>query len=433
MLFRTLTLITLFLLMGLSTAQCLELQAGAAKVSITPLEEGIPTQLGGYGARNGELAHGIHDTIMAKVLMLKAGDQIVAWVTADICSTPIGLTQDAVAQAAIPGLRVENTLLAASHSHAGTEGFCMDRRNIANNPHIGIFSEAVLNFTSARIAKGLRQAYDALQPAYVASGAVNLAGFTANRRGDEFVDDDLTLLRVDSAAGDPIAVMVNFTAHGTIMTEKEMLLSGGWSGNMQRTVETVLGNGTACLYTNGAEGDIRPSNAQGGSRWEMAEDYGRRVGLHAAKLASELAPEPVTNFAFDSAWMEMPAKQPSPDFARIAGTEYGITDEQIVALIDVMWPNTAPLYALRLNDFQVVSFPGEGICQLGLGVKDALRKEGINYPCISGLTSEYIGYILTKEEYHESGYEVTASFYGDTLGSALLNQTTALGIAVARQ
>ena len=50
-----------------------ELRAGVATVSITPLEAGIPTPLGGYGARDGKPAVGVHDTLNAKALVLESG------------------------------------------------------------------------------------------------------------------------------------------------------------------------------------------------------------------------------------------------------------------------------------------------------------------------------------------------------------------------
>ena len=54
---------------------------------------------------------------------------------------------------------------------------------------------------------------------------------------------------------------------------------------------------------------------------------------------------------------------------------------------------------------------------------DEVRGEldkGVKHPVVMALTSEHIGYILTPEEYAKSGYEVTASFYGPTLGPTLL-------------
>jgi len=424
-------------LVAILTCCCLpamaQLQAGVARASITPLEEKIPTQLGGYGARAGQPAEGIHDTIYGKALVMEYGGRKSALITVDMCSVPLCVAEETLAKAGIDGLPLERVMVSASHSHVGLEGFALDRRNVAGNPHIGIFSEPMLNFVTDRLAKALREANAALQPVKAGAGAVTVPGMNRNRRGDPFVDEQLTALRLDKPDGSPYVILVNYTAHGTIATEHEMLISGEWSGNMQRTVEALTGEGVTCMYANGAEGDISPQGARGGSRWEMAEDYGRRIGIQAWRLAKDIATSEVGQFAVQSAWVALPPRKGAPDFAKIAGDEYKVTQEQLEALLQVMFPEKAPIYAFRVNDFQMMTFPGEPICQLGLAVKDALHKLGIGFPCVASLTTDSVGYILTKEEYQQSGYEVTASFYGDGLGQLLLDEVTTLGRAVAQE
>lgn len=408
-----------------------ELKAGVGRASITPLEENIPTELGGYGARNGKPAEGIHDTLYAKALVFESGGKKAALVTLDVCSLPICLVEESLAKAAIEGLTVETVVMSASHTHAGIEGFSMDRRNIAGNPHIGIFSQDVLNFVSGRIAKALQEANAALEPVTAGSGVAALPDMNRNRRGDTTIDKDLTLLRLDDAAGKPYVVLVNYTAHGTIMTENEMLLSGGWNGNMQRTVEALLDDGVTCMYTNGAEGDVAPAGAKGGSRWEMAEDYGRRVGIAAVQLARDVKTKPVDRFDMRCQWLTLPPRKAAPDFVKVTGEEYQVTQEELDALLQGMFPEKAPFYGLRINDFELVSIPGEPICAIGLAVKDAVRKAGVADPCVAGLSGDYIGYILSKEIYNAGGYEATTSFYGDGLGALVTDEAVSLGKAVA--
>jgi hypothetical protein len=127
----------------------------------------------------------------------------------------------------------------------------------------------------------------------------------------------------------------------------------------------------------------------------------------------------------------LPNRRGAPDFVKIAGAEYHVTQQQLEQLVMVLFPEKAPIYALRVNQFEMVTFPGEPICELGLGVKDALRKAGIAHPCVAALTTDGIGYILTRKEYQKSGYEVTASFYGEGLGQCLLDHVKALGLATA--
>ena len=418
-------------LAAITQASAAPLKAGVARVSINPMEEKIPAQLGGYGAREGKPAEGTLDTIYGKVILFDSGGEKSAVITVDMCSVPVCVAEETLKKAAIENLTLDRLLVAASHTHTGLEGFSLDRRNVANNPNIGIFSEPILNFVTDRLAKALREANATLQPVKAASGVVDLPNMNRNRRGSKFVDPQITVLRLDKADTSPYAVLVNYTAHGTFVNEHDMLVSGEWAGSMQRTVEDLIGGGVICLYANGAEGDISPRDRSGGSHYEQAWNYGRQVGIAAWRLAKDLRAESISRFAVGCEWVTLPARQGAPDFVKIAGAEYHVTQEQLDQMVKTLFPEKAPIYALRVNGFEMVTFPGEPICELGLAVKEALRQAGIAHPCVAALTTDEIGYILTKEEYQKSGYEVTASFYGDGLGQLLLEHAKALGLATA--
>ncbi len=158
------------------------LKAGVARVSINPMEDNIPTQLGGYGARDGKPAVGTLDTIYGKVILFDSGGEKSALITMDVCTVPICLVEEALKKAAIENLTLDRCLVVASHSHTGLEGLALDRRNVANNPHIGIFSEPMLNFVTDRLASALKEANADMQPVKAASGAVDLPHMNRNRR-----------------------------------------------------------------------------------------------------------------------------------------------------------------------------------------------------------------------------------------------------------
>jgi hypothetical protein len=359
-----------------------QVQAGAARVSINPMEEKIPVELGGYGAREGKPAAGTLDTIYGEVLLWDADGERSAVIAVDMCSVPVCVATETLRKAEIPGLTLDRLLICASHTHAGLEGFSLDRRNVANNPHIGIFSAKVLDFVTDRLAQALKEAEAALQPVKAASGVIGLPHRNRNRRGNQFVDPQVTVLRIDKLNGSPYAVLVNYTAHGTFVDEHDTLLSGEWPGSMQRTVEDLVGGGAICLFVNGAEGDIAPRGRSGGSHYEQAWNYGRRVGIAAWRLTRSLHPETISQFAVGCDWVSLPARKGAPDFVKIAGAEYHVTQEQLNEMVQVLFPEKAPIYALRVNRFEMVTFPGEPICQLGLAVKDTLHHAGVAHPCV---------------------------------------------------
>src|SRR5437667_302449 len=102
----------LLLSVGLLPAADLSLEAGVAKVDITPSFFG---PMYGYANRRCGPANGTHDPLFAKALVLRTGDSRMAIVTLDLGSiTSENLHREVAAKLGIPVL-----LLSASHTHSG--------------------------------------------------------------------------------------------------------------------------------------------------------------------------------------------------------------------------------------------------------------------------------------------------------------------------
>jgi hypothetical protein len=97
-----------------------------------------------------------------------------------------------------------------------------------------------------------------------------------------FTDHEVGVIRIDDDRGFPIAVVVNYAAHPTILAWDNRLISPDYPGALRRTVEELTG--ATCLFLQGAAGNqntIRDySNKVQDSRW-----VGRQVGLEAARVA----------------------------------------------------------------------------------------------------------------------------------------------------
>lgn len=375
--------------------------------------------LGGYGARMSRPAQGIHDDIKAKALVLCDGRKKYAIVTLDVLGLPPNIRPMVIEKIANKDWHDRNILLLPSHSHASLEMFALNSKNVFNMPAIGIFQAELMEFVVNKLARLIEATDKDLKAVKVGTGQVILEGLNRNRRGDPAVDQELTVTRVDRLDDRPLAVLVNWTAHPTIMDDEDMWVSGGWPGYLQRELEDWMGGDAVAMYYNGAEGNQSVIAREGGSHYEKAENYGRRIAKHVFALYGSISPSAKSRFNYTSVKMTLPAKTAHPSFMQTGGKEYGLNEQMIQGLLDQVLPSTTAIPAVQVGDLLIVGAPGEMIAELGLDIKAKLKQAGIRYPVIGGLANEWISYFLTEAEYHQGGYESSVSFYGPSLGGKI--------------
>ncbi len=257
----------------------------------------------------------------------------------------------------------------------------------------------------------------------VGTSSLEIEGWNRNRRGDSVTDKELTVTRVDTLEGKPLAVLVNFTAHPTFMSGDDMLFSGGWPGHLQRTLESLIGEGVTAMYYNGAEGDQAPAGRPdaGESHWERAERYGRDLGIVAWNAWRETKTAPDAKFAYHAHTIALPERSWHPDFKETGGAEYGLTEKLLAEMLPALFPTEVDSVSLRLGDLLIIGIPGEMAASLGMQIKsEAAPDHGAQHPVIGGLADVWISYILSAENYRRGGYESSVSFYGETLGPTIV-------------
>ncbi|MBI3839935.1 MAG: neutral/alkaline non-lysosomal ceramidase N-terminal domain-containing protein [Planctomycetia bacterium] len=407
---------------GIERAAASRLKAGVARVDLTPpLELNAP--LGGYGERMNRPAEGVHDRIFAKALVLADGQKKFALVTVDIVGFPPTLKPALVGRLADGGWTKEQIMLLASHSHTSIEMNAINPANTFQVPQIGIYNPRVLDFVMERLVHVVQDAERQLVPVSVGTSTISIDGWSRNRRGGDLTDKELTITRVDTTQGKPLAAFVNFTAHPTFMSGEDMLFSGDWPGHLQRTLESLIGEGVTAMYYNGAEGDQAPIGRSdaGTSRWERAERYGRDLGIVAWTQWKQTKTLEDVAFAYHLHTVPLPERTWHPDFMKTGGAEYGLSEKLFEEMLPVMFPSQAESISLRLGDLLIVGIPGEMAASLGLKVKsESGRISGARHPVIGGLADAWISYILPAEEYRRGGYESSVSFYGEKLGDAIV-------------
>ncbi|HEV2210233.1 MAG TPA: neutral/alkaline non-lysosomal ceramidase N-terminal domain-containing protein [Verrucomicrobiae bacterium] len=421
---RAVVALTLLILgLAQSYAEDSSLRAGVARVNLTPPLE-MKAALGGYGARMSKPAVGVHDAIWAKALVLAQDDRKFALVTADVLAFPPGFKAAVMERLATNGWNANQVLLLASHSHTSIDMMALHPGNVFGIPQVGLFHKALFERTAEQLAEVIREASKDLATISTASATSSVPDRNRNRRhAGDIHDTDLTVTRIDTAAGKPLAVLVNWTAHPTFMDAEDMWFSGGWPGHLQRSMEALIGEGVTVMFYNGAEGDQSPVPPEDcPSHWERAERYGREMGIIAWRAWEKIRPVPGGVLEYHTQTIVLPKRQPHPDFMKTGGAEYGLNEARMGEFLERLVPPQTHSTCLRLGDLLILGVPGEMAAQLGLEAKSRVRQTtGVHCVAIGGLADEWISYMLPAAEYRKGGYEASMSFYGETLASTVLD------------
>jgi neutral ceramidase len=398
------------------------LTAGAAKVDITPdLKALAPVVQGGYGARMGRPAEGVHDRIFVRALAVADGERKACLVSMDLTGVPDNLHRELVERLRPElGLDYGSLLLAATHSHSAPGNHSPAPPLLA--AIFGRYNQKLYEFIRDRTEQAIRDAFSGLQPARIGVAERDLPGFKRNRRAEEGAtinDDAMTVLYAATPQGQPIALVVFFAAHPTVLGADNLLISGEWPGAMARAIEFAM-PGVVAMHINGAEGDQSPSG-DFGKGYAFVQFYGAALAQQAVELATSAPMQSEGPVA--SAWQELqlPEAEVSPAFMQTTGKEYNISKEVAQTLIRQLGVSSIPVSALRIGGLVVAAVPGEAISELGLKLKERARAAGAQHAAIAGLAGRDVSYILSEEQYNRGGYEASMSFYGPKLGEVIFS------------
>ena len=204
---RFFILFTALLLIGCISADALE--AGAAKIDITA-PVGAP--LNGYGSRMGRDSTAVHDPIWARALYLDDGDTRLFLVSIDM----IGIMPELrarVLELATEIVPSENIILTATHTHSSQGA---TTRNILIRFVSGRYIPEVLEHNARGIVDAMRNAYEKRKRAALGYAVGKQEGLSVNRRyPDGPVDNQVGVISVEDADGNPISIVTNFAAHPT--------------------------------------------------------------------------------------------------------------------------------------------------------------------------------------------------------------------------
>jgi neutral ceramidase len=412
---------SLLVLGGAMPSAHADLLAGAARVDITPDVKASKIPLGGYAARRGAPSTGVHDPVYAHALVLSSGQNRVAIVSLDLCFSPASIKTEVMKrlETQTKSWSAGSVFLAATHTHSAPDPLAMHAGNSFDLKGWTPFDAKLLSFTADKIAAAIEQADKAQRAATVGVGVVPEPSLNRNRRDEKLTDPDLTVLKVMGTDGKAIAAVVNYAAHPTLYDDKMLEVSADWPGVMAVEVEKALGDGSVCLFLNGAEGDASPNGVDDKQGDEKITAYGRRVAGVVTALLPSIQPESAPALSVWSVDVQLPARKPNGMFLAAAG-QLGASFAQARALVDALMPKTTTITMVKLGRLLLIGTPCEPTAELGLQMKAMARKAGVANPAVVALTNDWLAYALMPEQYQKGNYEAMMSFYGDQLGPALL-------------
>ncbi len=234
-----------------------DLQVATGSVDITA-PVGYP--MGGYGARKG-VSQGIHDPLLAKVLLIKSNGREFGIVTYDL----VLFISNKVAKEAHETLGIDPVLQIASHTHSGP--IPKDLRAMEKDPWyqdvenkvLGALKEAQAHYQPASFSVLESSVYLGHNRRKVnEDGTVTMFWRNADRMPTSPVDPRVGILRFTGSDGHVLALLVNYACHGVNLGPDNLDFSADWPGYMYRKLEHELGAPAMVYFIPGAGGDINP-------------------------------------------------------------------------------------------------------------------------------------------------------------------------------
>jgi hypothetical protein len=268
-------------------------RAGAAEAVITPP---VGTRLEGYGARTSGSV-GVHDHLHARAVVIDDGETMAAIAGCDLIGIDRRLSAAVRAQVhaatGMPGARI---MVSATHTHGGPAGLRTD------------IDPGLTDYTARAIAGAIIEAHAALRPAIAKFGRGSVDTVQQNRRDpDGPIDPALGVLLLDSPdrAEPPVAAIVNFACHGTVLYSTNLHISADYAGAAVETVKGIVGEAPV-IFLNGACGDVNPAWVE--QDFTEVQRVGSIVGAEAARRIQELRTLGRTHRAWNIRWEELTDK-----------------------------------------------------------------------------------------------------------------------------
>lgn len=399
-------IVLLLLLLSASPLWAQALQAGAARVKITP--DRMP-YLAGYSANR--RAEGVHDDVYASAVVLQSDETKIAIVSCDL----IGLLHPAVQdiRSRVTSVPAGNIVIACTHTHSGPDSI-----GLWGQPEQGVsgVDREWYDQMKAKVADAIEQAAKGLQPAVLRVASLDgVTGVSRNARVEAILDTTLAVLQLRSANDDKtIATIVNYAVHPEVMNNRQ--ITSDVVHFLRQHLESAEGGIT--LFLNGALGGMVTYTGEDNS-WQNCERIGKALADATRAALRNAQPLREAPIAVQRAELAIPVDNEQFKMAARAG----IFPEPVLQTDET----TTEVMHVTIGPAEMVTFPGEALPNLGFQVKRHMKG---NPKLVVGVANDELGYLLSEADYGLALYRYETSMsVGEKAGRLVTDQL----IAMAKQ
>lgn len=392
-------------------AQGVDFSASAVKVDITPSAN---KWLAGYPARQ---STGVHDRLYHRIVAMDDGHTQFFLVSSDLCLFAPSVYDEATAQLKKEtGIEPVQVWWTVTHTHSAPEV----------GPH-GLLKlmmperythEPDREYTASverSLIDGIKKARSELAPARLAFGT----GYSAaniNRRARD-VDGQISLglnpdgpanrqiglIRLERTDGSIVALIANYSMHGTALGPHNTLISGDAPGVVETYVEEKLG--APMLYVNGAAGNLAPIyTVQEDFRAAHITEFNVLLGDRILAANRSLAPASAeVGIREGERFVETPRRKgfgwddSLGNYLQAGKGEAGT----------IRFPIR---FAIVNDSLALWSAPVELFCEISMHVRSRSPYPNTFY---FGYANGWLGYLATRQAFSEGGYETQTNPFTD--------------------
>lgn len=380
------------------------LKVGVAKVDITPVN------LAGLTNLYQHQFTGVHDPIYARALWIDNGKNKAAIVSVDLVEVgdTTSLRQDIQKKLGIP---YENIMIAPSHDHHSPRMGSVTPGALAHGSSPAV--DRYTAFASDKIVNALAQAKFNEQPAQMGVGTgeadVNVnrdeytpKGWKLGYNPDGPSDKAVRVIKFSDLHDHPLAILLNYAVHSTVLDPNSTKLSGELAGVAARYVEDAYDQKPVALWTLGAVGDQAPKISASVDDQALPNIKTKLPGYDAMVAQGTIVGAEAVRVANNIHSMDRHVNVQARESMFTCTIKQGV-DQMSDMKQDNVKSMNIHLDVLRFNDIALAGVGGEVVTNIWRHLQ---RETPLKNTILVSMANDRIGYIADDPAFETSKFEV---------------------------